>query len=95
MNKNPNQLAEERMNLSEQYSKYSGELATLIKAEAEFYNLHRPDYKSDTAVKRAFEVTPEGVKITIIKLKLKALQMQMSSIKTMLETLTEEARGLY
>ena len=93
--KNPNQLAEERMTLSEEYSKYSGELAKLIKAEAEYYNLHRSEYKSDTAVKRAFEVTDDGVRITIIKLKLKSLQMQMSAIKTVLEVKTNEAHGIY
>lgn len=93
--KSPHVLAEERMNLSEQYSKYSGELATLIKAEAEYYNLNRKDHKSDTSVQRAFDVTDEGVKVTIIKLKLKALEKQMAAIKTMIDVATEEARGLY
>ena len=93
--KSPHVLAEERMELSQQYSLYSGELANLIKQQAEHYNLHRPEYKSDTACQRAFETTPEGVKLTVVKLKLKSLQMSMSAIKTMLETLTEEARGLY
>lgn len=95
MTKNPHQLAEERMELSEQYSKYSGDLAMLIKAEAEYYNLHRKDHKSDTAVQKAFDVTEEGTRITIIKLKLKALEKQMSAIKTMIDVATEEARGLY
>lgn len=95
MIQSPHKLAEERFMLSEQFSKYSGELATLIKAEAEHYNLNRDKFKSDTAVKRAFEVTDEGVKITIIKLKLKSLQNKMSAIKTMIEVATEEARGLY
>lgn len=94
-NLNPHQLAEKRMELSEQYSKYAGELARLIKREAEYYNQNREKHKSDTALKRAFQVTEEGTQITIIKLKLSALKIEMSSIKTMLETLTEEARGLY
>ena len=93
--KTPHQLAEERMQLSEEFSHYSGELAKLIKVEAEYYNKNRENFKSDTAVKRAFEVTKDGVKITVIKLKLKSLTTEMSAIKTMLETLTEEARGLY
>ena len=93
--KTPHQLAEERLELSQQYSMYSGELAQLIKAEAEYYNANRANFKSDTAVKRAFEVTPEGVKITIVKLKLKAIQVQLSSLKSMLETLTNEAHGIY
>ena len=93
--KTPHQLAEERYQMSVDYSTYSGELATLIKSQAEHFNTHRPSFKSDTACQRAFETTPEGVKLTIVKLKLKALAMQMSATKTMLETLTEEARGLY
>lgn len=93
--KSPHILAEERLNLSEEYSRYSGELAKLIKKQAEYYVEHRPEYKSDTAVERAFQNTQDGVTLTIVKLKLKSLEKQMSAIKTMLDTLTEEARGLY
>ena len=50
---------------------------------------------SDTAVKRAFSLTDDGIKLGEVKLKLAALKVQMSAHKTMLETLTEEARGLY
>lgn len=83
------------MELSEQYSKYSGVLADLIKAQAEYFNSHRGDFKSDTATDRAFEVTPDGVKLTVVKIKLKSLEKQMASIKTMIDVLTEEAKGLY
>lgn len=93
--KTPHELAQERMELSEQYSKYSGALADLIKTQAEYFIANREKHKSDTACQRAFEITPEGVQITIVKLKLKSLEKQMSAIKTMLDTLTEEARGLY
>lgn len=95
MDKTPQELAQERLALSEEFSRYSGELARLIKTEAEFYNTHRPDYKSDTAVKRAFTVTDDGVKMNFIKLKLTSIKMSMSAIKSLLETLTEQARGLY
>jgi hypothetical protein len=93
--KTPHELAEERMELSEQYSAYSGELAKLIRSEAEFYVAQRPNFKSDTAVQRVFDTTHEGIQMATVKLKLKALEKQMSAIKTMLETLTEEARGMY
>ncbi len=92
---NPHELAEKRLRLSEEFSRYSGELALLNKVQAEHYNAHRAEFKSDTAVKRAFEVTTEGQKMTTLKLKLSALKIEMSAIKTMIDTLTEEARGLY
>lgn len=93
--KSPHILAEEQYELSEQYSKYSGELAQLIKEEAEFYNLNRDKHKSDTAVKKAWTVTEKGVHQTIVELKLKSLSKSMTAIRSLLATLTEEAKGLY
>lgn len=92
---NPHILAENRMQLSAEFSKYSGELAILIKEQADYFNLHRPEHKSDTSLKRSWEATDRGVRMTITKLKLAALKVEMSSIKTMIDVATEEARGLY
>lgn len=93
--KNPHQLAEERYQMSVDYSTYSGELAKMIKTEAEYYVSQRANFKSDTAVQRAFDVTDDGVKMATLKLKIKALEKSMSAIKTLIEVATEEARGLY
>ncbi len=93
--KNPHQLAEERYQMSVDYSTYSGELAKMIKTEAEYYVAQRVNFKSDTAVQRAFNVTNDGVKMATLKLKIKALEKSMSAIKTLIEVATEEARGLY
>lgn len=93
--KTPHELAEERMKMSEEFSAYSGILAKLKRKEAEYYVANRPTMNSDTAVKRAFSLTEDGIKLGEVKLKLAALKVQMSAHKTMLETLTEEARGLY
>ena len=95
MIKSPHVLAEEQFTLSEEYSRYSGILADLIKEEAKFYNENRPEKKSDTAVKRLWETTEKGVKKTIVELKLNSLSKTISSIKTLLEVLANEARGLY
>ncbi|MTV44827.1 hypothetical protein, partial [Streptococcus pneumoniae] len=60
--KTPHEISEERITLAEEYSRYSGELAKLIKAQAEYFNKNREYHKSDTAVERAFDVTDDGVK---------------------------------
>jgi hypothetical protein len=93
--KTPHQLAEDNLTLSEQYSQYSGELAKLTKAEGEHYKVERPQHKSDTSVARAFQTTEEGIQMTIVKLKLKSLQVKMSANKLMVEVASNEARGLY
>lgn len=93
--KTPQELAESLMGLSEQFSKYSGEFAAHLKLQADFFNEHRASHKSDLACSRAFEATKEGVDMSIIKLKLKALEKQMSAVKTFLRHAEVEARNLY
>lgn len=95
LSKSPHALADELMELSQQYSLYSGELAKLTKAEGEHYERERPNHKSDTAVARAFQISQDGVRMTIVKLKLQSISKEMSAIKTMIEVATNEARGLY
>lgn len=93
--KTPHIIAEERMKMAEQYSQYSGLYAEMIKHRAEFYRKHRPNFKSDTAVEREWEITEQGIQMTTIKLKLKALEKQMSAHNTMLRLMENEAKALY
>lgn len=93
--KTPHEYAEEMITLSEEYSRYSGELAKLLKAEAEHYNIHRPDSKSDTAVARAFSRTDEGIMKDTLELKIKSIEIKMRAIKTFIYNATQEAHGMY
>lgn len=93
--KTPHQLADERYQMSVDYSTYSGELAKMIRTEAEYYVANRSKFKSDTAVQRAFDITDDGVKMAVLKLKIKALEKSMAAVKTLIDVATEEARGLY
>lgn len=95
MTKNPHQIADERIGMAEEYSRYSGMFANLIKKRAEHFKQEREKHKSDTAVERAWERTDDGTQMTIIKLKLKALEKQMSASNTMLRLLENEAKALY
>lgn len=93
--KTPHEIADERIGLAEEYSRYAGLLADLIKKRAEHYKVERSNHKSDTAVERAWERTNEGVQMTIIKLKLKSIEKRMSATNTMLRLLENESRNLY
>lgn len=95
MQKTPHQIAEERIGMAEEYSRYSGLFADLIKKRAEHFKLHRPNFKSDLAVEREWEMTEQGVQMTIIKLKLKAIEKQLSASNTMLRLLENESKNLY
>lgn len=95
MNKTPHQLADERIGLANEYSRYSGMFADLIKKRAEHFKLERANYNSDTATERAWERTEEGTKMSIIKLKLKSIEKQLSATNTMLRLMENEAKSLY
>ena len=83
------------MGLSEEYSRYSGEFAQHVKLQADYFNTFRDQHKSDTATQRAFDGTEAGVRMVILKLKLKALEKEMSAIKTFLRLAENEAKNLY
>ena len=93
--RNPHELSEARITLAEEYSRYSGELAKMIKIQADYFNANRDNYKSDKATERAFEGTEEGVKMAVVKLKLKAIEKTMSAYNTHLRLLENEAKNLY
>lgn len=91
----PHQMSEKRLGLAEEYSRYSGEFAKLIKIQADHFNTFRGEFKSDNACQKAFDATPEGVQMTIIKLKLKSIEKMMSALNTHLRLLENEAKSLY
>jgi hypothetical protein len=95
MQKTPHVLAEERIALAEEYSRYSGLYAEMIKYRAEHYKLNRDKHKSDTAVQRDWEFTEQGVQMEIIKMKLKTIEKKLSATATMLRLMENESKGLY
>ena len=95
MDKTPHQLAEARIVLAEEYSRYSGRFAEMVKAQAVFFKENRKDHKSDTATQRAFELTEDGVTMTILKMKLKSIEKTMSAYNTYLRLKENEAKNLY
>jgi hypothetical protein len=93
--KTPHELADERIYLAEEYSRYSGEYARHIKLQAAYFNANRGSHKSDTACQHAFDVTDEGVTLVVLKLKLKSIEKRLSATATMLRLCENEAKSLY
>jgi hypothetical protein len=91
----PHQISDARIGLAEEYSKYCGQLADLMKKQAEHFNTYRNDFKSDKATERAFDATDDGVKMAIIKLKLKSIEKTLSAYNSHLRLLENEAKNLY
>ena len=92
---NPHEISEARITLAEEYSRYSGEYGQLVRIQAVFFNHRRVDFKSDTATQRAFDATDDGIKMTVLKLKLKSIEKTMSAYNTHLRLLENESKNLY
>ena len=94
-NLTPHELSVKRLQLSEEYSRFSGEFAEQIKKQADYFNTFRADHKSDNATQKAFDATQDGVRMTILKLKLKSIEKTMSALNTHLRLLENESKNLY
>lgn len=95
MNRNPHQLAEDLLTLSEEYSRCISDLIELTTSQAKFFNENRVNHKSDTACERSFLVTTDGVKMTNTELRMKAIDRELAAIKNYLRVLENEAKNLY
>lgn len=91
----PHEMAEKRIELAEEYSRYSGEWAKLVKEQADYFFVHRSKHKSDNACQKSFDRTDDGVKMTVIKQKLKSIEKMMSALNTSLRLAENEAKNLY
>ena len=91
----PHILSERLLSKAEEFSRYSGEFAQHIKLQADYFNTFRDNYKSDNATQKAFDATPDGVRMAVLKLKLRALTAEMSALKTHMRHLDTSAHNLY
>lgn len=91
----PSQLAEERLKISDDYSK-AGELKVkLMRLRALYYESFRESVKSDAALERKWETTKEGLDLMEVREKQRSMEHKLSAIRTLLETRNMEARNMY
>ena len=95
MEQTPHQLAQQRLNIAEEYSKLGKELVELKKIKAMWWEAKRSDFKSDTSAERAWDLTREGQQYQELQMRLKSREFKMSAIKTMLEVMNAEMRNQY
>lgn len=89
------QLAEKLVGWSNDYSTLSEELALILTHKAMKWATFRAEAKSDKAADKAWDATPEGLREMQVRLKLKALEKQMSAARTMIRVANEEARNQF
>lgn len=90
---NPSKLAEYRVTLSHKYGEATDRLEACEKLFADWWAVNRENYKSDAACERAFDKTEIGQERRHWDLQRKKIDRMSSSIKTLIEVKTGEARN--
>jgi hypothetical protein len=89
----PHELANYKVYLAAEYAFLSGQLEGSLMLKPEKWEAFRLNCTSDTQAERAWARTPDGLKETSIRLKLKSIEKMMSAISTKISVATEEARN--
>lgn len=89
----PHEIAEEVVKLSAHFSTCSEQYAQLYETRAKFFLKERENHKSDNATMKAFDVTPEGVRMAQLKAQITSLDKKMSAYKAYLRVMEAEARN--
>lgn len=92
---NPNEAAEKRITLSEEYSRLSDEMGELEQDEAHYFVDERESHKSDKACQRAFDATDEGQRLIYLKRHLKGLEQQLNALSSLINVANNQARSVY
>lgn len=95
MRHSPHELAEQRLELSAEYGRYSEELEIVLLEKPRTWRTLRGTVKSDTAADRLWEETDQGRDEIRLRLRMKALDKKFSAIKTMLDVYQGEARNQF
>ena len=95
MDKTPNELADERLKLANDYGKLGERKVKLKYLFADYYKTFRPDHKSDAGLERAWELTDDGLELMMLKEKMRAKMYKMSAMKTKVDVANAEAFNQY
>lgn len=92
---NPNEAAEKRILLSEEYSRFSDEMGELEQDEANYFVDEREGHKSDKSCQRAFDATDEGQRLIFLKRKTKGTQEVLNALASYIAVANNQARNAY
>lgn len=82
------------MRKSAEYAHFSEQLGDILETKANLWVGIREETKSDKQADKAWDATPDGIQEMRLRLRLKALEKEMSAISSHLRVLDTEARNL-
>jgi hypothetical protein len=93
--KPPQEIAEDRVTLAEEYSRLSDEYGTLEQDQIKHFVANRDKYKSDKACERVWQATESGLRWVYLKSRLKGIEKLLSASNTLLRHYENQGKNLY
>ena len=91
----PAKLAEHRVVLSHKYSTATDKLEACEKLYADWWDIHRDNYKSDTATDKAWEKTEVGQEQRHWKYQIRKIDKMMNAISSLIKVKTGQAMNQF
>lgn len=91
----PSEAADKRIILSEEYSRISSKVAILESHGDSFFIVNKEKYGTDKLTEKAWKASEEGIEYTWGKARMKAIEKELSALKTLIEVATNVARNYY
>jgi len=93
--KTPNQLAQIKILLVDSFSKMGEEKIILLENRALYYETYRTTVKSDTALKRKWETTKDGLDYMKVRERMRYIELQLAAINSSLYTANRESKNQF
>lgn len=90
----PREYAKKRVQVTGLYSRDSESLEVILAQKPKIWLEMRKNAKTDSETNKLWEASEMGVEETLLKLRMKRYEKQLSSLKTMLDVLSQEARNI-
>jgi hypothetical protein len=93
--KSPQEIAEELVTLSEEYSRLSDESGVLEQESILHFVSIREKHKSDKTAERAYLATERGLRWVWVEKRLKGLSKQISALNAVLRHYENQGKNIY
>lgn len=91
----PHELADSRVQMAGEYARFSAQLEEILEKKATIWMSIRLNTKSDASADKHWDASEDGVKEMKLRLRMKAMEKQMSAAGTMLRVYETESRNIF
>lgn len=91
----PREAVEKKERLTAEHTKLTERMIDIVKEKGKIWLDMRAELKTDTQANRAYDASPLGIEEAQIKLRMKSIDKEISSVNSIIRNAENEAKNLY